>query len=297
MDNREVRARVSNPFGMSPLIVPGRLPTTRNKLDQIVAVAGSRIRAERDRRGWSLATLALRAGVSRSAAQTAESGKHASLEMIVALSAALGLSVELDLVDRKRRDRLTSLRSEDPVHAAMGELEARRLRGFGFPVAIDEPYQHYQFSGRADLAAWSVEDRALLHLENRTQFPNVQESLGSFNAKRAYLASELAARLGLRPFVSETHVMVCLWSSEVLHALRIHPETFRATCPDPADRFAAWWGGVHPAQGRSTALIVLDPLAEGRQRQWVDLETAISITRPRVRGYADAALRLRDARR
>lgn len=217
--------------------------------------------------------------------------------MIVALSAALGLSVELDLVDRKRRDRQSSVREEDPVHAAMGELEARRLRGYGFPVAMDEPYQHYQFSGRADLVAWSVADRALLHLENRTQFPNVQESLGSFNAKRAYLAAELTARLNLRPFLSETHVMVCLWSSEVLHALRIHPETFRVACPDAADGFAAWWSGEHPAPGRSTALIVLDPLADGRQRQWIDLETAISIARPRVRGYAEAALRLRGDRR
>lgn len=293
MDNRGITARVSNPFGMSPLMVPGRLPSTRTRLDQIVAVAGSRIRAERERRGWSLAALAIRAGVSRSAVQTAESGKHASLEMIVALSAALGLSVELDLVDRKRRDRLSSFRAEDPVHAAMGELEARRLRGFGFAVAMDEPYQHYQFSGRADLVAWSVGDRALLHLENRTQFPNVQESLGSFNAKRAYFAAELAARLGLKPFVTETHVMACLWSSEVLHALRIHPETFRTACPDAADCFAAWWSGAHPAAGRSSALIVLDPLAEGRQRQWVDLETAISVARPRVRGYAEAALRLR----
>ncbi len=278
-------------------MVPGRLPATRSKLDQIVAVAGSRIRAERQRRRWSLATLAERAGVSRSAAQAAESGKHASLEMIVALSAALGLSVELDLVDRKRRERLSSVRSEDPVHAAMGELEARRLRGHGFNVALDEPYQHYQFSGRADLVAWSAEDRALLHVENRTQFPNVQQSVGSFNAKRAYLAAELADRLRLRPFLSETHVMVCLWSAEVLHALRLHPETFRATCPDPSSGFGAWWTGAAPAPGRSATLAVLDPFARGRQRPWIDLESALSIARPRARSYAQAASRLRDAHR
>lgn len=201
---------------------------------QIVAASGARLRAERRRWQWTLAELAERAGVSKAAASAAECGDRASLEMFVALGGAMGLSVELDLVDRKRRDKLVAGRPEDPVHAAMGELEARRLRSFGFHVAMDEPYQHYQFSGQADLVAWSVEDRALLHLENRAQFPNVQESLGSFNAKRAYLAAELAARRHLKPFISETHVMVCLWSAEVLHALRLRPETFRATCPDPA---------------------------------------------------------------
>ena len=115
----------------------------------------------------------------------------------------------------------------------MGEFEVRLLAAHGFHVAVDEPYQHYQFAGRADVVAWDLESLALLHLENRTAFPNVQESLGSYNAKRAYLARELATRLGIPGFRSETHAMVCLWSSDVLHALRLHAATFRATCPDP----------------------------------------------------------------
>jgi hypothetical protein len=83
--------------------------------------------------------------------------------------------------------------------------------------------------------------------------------------------------------------MVCLWSSDVLHALRIHADTFRATCPDPADRVMSWLRGSTPSRGTASALIVLDPFAEGRQRGWIDLETALESARPRYSDYASAA--------
>ncbi len=60
------------------------------------------------------------------------------------------------------------------MHAAMGEAGAAHLRTLGFAVRLDEPFQHYQFAGRGDVVAWSVERAALLHLENRTAFPNLQ---------------------------------------------------------------------------------------------------------------------------
>ncbi len=81
------------------------------------------------------------------------------------------------------------------MHAAMGELEARALQRPGVRISIDEPYQHYQFAGRADVVAW--DDENLLHIENRTRFPNLQEAAGSYNAKRQYLASSIAQRLDL----------------------------------------------------------------------------------------------------
>ncbi len=80
----------------------------------------------------------------------------------------------------------------------MGEFEAIRLRHFGRAVSLDEPYQHFQFAGRADLVAWDLDARALLHLENRTRFPNFQDMAGTFNSKRAYLGGVLADRVGIR---------------------------------------------------------------------------------------------------
>ncbi|MEP7158833.1 MAG: hypothetical protein ABI797_05360, partial [Chloroflexota bacterium] len=152
----------------------------------------------------------------------------------------------------------------------------------------DEPYQHYQFAGRADVVAWDLETLALLHIENRTRFPDFQDMAGSFNAKRAYLGRVLAERLGIGGWRSETHVIAALWSSEVVHALRLRTESFLAICPQPPEAFAAWWSGHPPATGKSSCLVVMDPLASGRQRAFANLDEAVR-ARPLHRGYVDVA--------
>jgi transcriptional regulator with XRE-family HTH domain len=234
--------------------------------------------------------LAERAGLSRGLVYRSLRGEQVSLEAALRIATALNLKLEWDLVDSRRRaDR--PLRQQDPVHSAMGELEAAHLRAFGYAISMDEPYQHFQFAGRADLAAWDLESLALLHIENRTRFPNIQEMAGSYNAKRAYLGAALAERLGVRAWRSETHVIASLWSAEVLHSLRMRPETFRALCPEDSSAFEQWWSGNPPRTGKTSTLVVLDPLAFGRQRQLISLDESLT-TRPRHRGYAEAAARL-----
>jgi hypothetical protein len=205
----------------------------------------------------------------------------------------LDLQPDLVAIDPRRRS-MASRSDEDFVHAAMAELEAARLARFGFEVAIDEPYQHYQFAGRADIAAWDHTARALLHIENRTRFPNVQAALGSYGAKRAYLGSVLAERAGIRGgWASETHVMAALWSSEVIHVLRMRATTFRVSCPDTLDAFRAWWSGdVTGLRGSTSSIAVSDPDDGVRERHRFG-EMPHEATRPRYRGYADAADRLR----
>jgi hypothetical protein len=228
--------------------------------------------------------------VSTSVVYLIERGEPASSEAAVRLASALGLRLQFELVDpRKRAD--APLRAADPVHAAMGEFEAARLRSLRYPVGLDEPYQHYQFAGRADVVAWDTEGRAVLHLENRTRFPDFQEMAGAYNAKRAYLAASFGERVGVRRWASETHVIVGLWSSEVLHAIRMRRESFRALCPDPPDAFVAWWNGRPAPVGKTSALVVLDPLARPRQRTYIGFDEALT-ARPRHRGYAEAAARL-----
>jgi hypothetical protein len=221
-----------------------------------------------------------------------ESGRSGSAEAAVRIASALGRQAEINLVDPKRSSAGRADLSTDLVHSAMGEFEARRLRHLGFALGIDEPYQHYQFAGRADLVAWDLERRALLHIENRTRFPDVQESAGSYNAKRAYLGDALAARLGIARWGSETHVLAGLWSWEVLHALRQRPETFRSLCPSTVDSFDGWWAGAPSDTGRTSVFVVLDPRARGRQQAFVGLDRALTV-RARYRGYAEAAEAIR----
>jgi hypothetical protein len=273
----------------------------RDAIDQAAARAvarmagsiGQALRGERLRRRWTLRQLAAAAGVSASLIQRLEAGDRGSLEAYARVATALGLRPELTAVDpRKRSD--WAPRQEDPVHAAMGEVVARRLRSRGFTAAIDEPYQHYQFAGRADVLAGELERRALLHIENRTRFPNIQDALGSYNAKRAYLPAVLAGRLGIERagWDSVTHVLVVLWSAEALHAVRMHFDTFRSGCPDPATDFEGWWRGDPPSTGRlSSSLIVLDPRA-GQRREFVGIDEPGAL-RSRYRGYADAAAAVR----
>jgi transcriptional regulator with XRE-family HTH domain len=128
-----------------------------------------------------------RSGLTASAILNVEAGRAAGLTTYARIAHALGMDLEANLVHPRGRQR-SPANEEDPVHAAMGELEAAHLRSLGYGVSIDEPYQHYQFAGRADVIAWRLAERALLHLENRTRFPNVGEAAGAYNAKRVYLA-------------------------------------------------------------------------------------------------------------
>ncbi len=277
---------------MSPARFSSDTPAAiQASLDRLAADLGSRIREARQGRRWTTQRLADEAGVSRSLIYLVERGELTSLETAVRLAQALRLRVEVDLVDPRRRAPVIA-RAEDPVHAAMGELEAAHMRRLGFTVAIDEPYQHYQFAGRADLLAWDLDRRALLHIENRSCFPNLGEAAGAYNAKKAYLGPAIAHRLGVAPgWASATHAMVALWSAEVLHSIRLRTETFRSLCPDPPEAFTAWWRGTPPSRGLTSALILLDPSASGRQRPFIDLDAALS-AKPRLTGYRDAAERV-----
>jgi transcriptional regulator with XRE-family HTH domain len=251
---------------------------------------GLDVRERRAARGWAVTDLATRAGLSPEMIYRIESGQAGSNATYARIAVALGRRLELSLVDPRRRGQPPNL-SRDVVHSAMAEFEAEHLRRPGVRVGIDEPYQHYQFAGRADVVAWDLQQRALLHIENKTRVPNLQELAGSYNAKRAYLGAALAERAGIRRWASETHVIAGLWSSEVLHVLRLREATFRALGPDGAAGFTAWWSGTAPTPGVTSAVIVLDPLATGRQASLIDLDRAMT-AKPRYRGYADVAARL-----
>lgn len=281
-----------NPLPMSPRKLSASLPApVETDLRRAAMQLGIRIREERQTRRWSIAELARRAGVSPDMVYRIEAGRTGSAQTHARIAVALGHHIEWELVDpRRRADR--PMRTSDVVHSAMGEWESAKLRPIGYELGLDEPYQHFQFAGRADLVAWRPDPASLLHIENRTRFPDFQEMAGGYNAKRAYLGAALRERLGRGRWHTETHVIAALWSAEVLHALRLRRESFRALCPDPPAAFAAWWEGRPLPAGRTSSLVVIDPLARGRQRPFIGLDEVLAGARPRHRDYAEVAAAL-----
>ena len=277
-------------MAMPPRAVRPPPPAAEALAARVRTTGASALADERRRRSLPTRDLADRARVSPASVNAVESGRAVSLDILTRVASALGLDIELKVGGRHRARRRDD---RDVVHAAMGELEAGLLAGHDHRVAIDHPYQLYQFAGRADVLAWSTARRSMLHIENRTRFPNLQDTAGSFNAKCQYLASVLAKQLDTHPFRSQVHVIVALWSSEVIHAIRLRPQSFRALCPDPPDPFEAWLAGNPPAEpGLVRTLVLLDPFARGRRRAWVGLDPVLSGVKPRMRGYAEAAARL-----
>lgn len=257
--------------------------------NRLRATLGAAVLDARRRRRWTARDVAVRARVSPATVTNVEAGRTASVDTYARLATALGVSLDLVLGDRRvRQERARS----DSVHAAMGERMAAELAAHSYQVAIDHPYQHYQFAGRADVLAWTIEPAALLHIENRTRFPDLQAAIGSYNAKRRYLAQTVAEQIGIRRFLSETHVMAGLWSAEVLHVVRLRRATFQAVFPDPPDPLMAWLAGTPPHLGSTSSFVLLDPAAGRRQVSTVGLDRAINGIRPRSRGYAEAARRL-----
>ena len=272
---------------MSPRNVAPAAPSAGRLATRLAVELGMQLRDERMRRGWTLADVARRARTTVTTVQRLEAGGRGSLDAYARLAIALGLEPAFSMRTRRSGG---AIRDADAVHAAMGEAEAIRLRPHGVEVLLDEPYQHYQFAGRADVIALDRTRRALLHIENRTRFPDLQAFVGAYNAKRAYLAPDLARRLGIVGGLrSVTHVVAGLWSSEVLHVVRLRRASFASVCPDPAVAFAAWWDGAEPPLGTTSAFVLFDPIPGTRlsRRRWVGLE-AIDRVDPRYRGYAHA---------
>jgi transcriptional regulator with XRE-family HTH domain len=248
------------------------------------------------RRRWTTERLALEAGISRSLVYLVERGDTTTIETYARFGAALGLRLEVSLEDPRTKARPG--RAEDPVHAAIVEALAGRYAAQGRIVGADEPFQHFQFAGRADVTAVDPVGPDLLHHEVKTAIPDVGELAGAWNVKRQYLARALVDRHAIRGgFRSVTHVLTIAWTADCLHVLRLRGVTIRSLGPDAPDAFARWWDGARPvAIGITSTVVVFDPAERLRAPAWARLDD-LGALRPRHRGYADLLRELRDVGR
>ncbi len=279
---------------MSPFrTVQPATPAVLARVTVICAVLGAQVRAARVRRRWTTERLALEAGISRSLVYLVERGNTTTLETYVRLGAALGLRLEVALEDPRTMARPG--RAEDPVHAAIVEVLTARYAAQGRLVGADEPFQHFQFAGRADVTAVDPVGPDLLHHEVKTAIPNVGEFAGAWNVKRQYLARALAERHAIRGgFRSVTHVLTIAWTADCLHVVRLRGATIRSLGPDAPDAFARWWDGARPAAtGTTSTVVVFDPVERPRAPAWAPLDD-LGALRPRHHGYADLLGDLRE---
>jgi len=70
---------------------------------RLFVLVGAQVRDERLRRRWTLRELSARSRLSASGVQAIESGQAGSLDSYARLAAALGLTLEIDLADPRRR--------------------------------------------------------------------------------------------------------------------------------------------------------------------------------------------------
>jgi transcriptional regulator with XRE-family HTH domain len=279
---------------MSPFrTVQPATPAVLARVTAICAALGAQVRAARVRRRWTTERLALETGISRSLVYLVERGDPTTIETYARFAAALGLRLEVCLVDPRTKARPG--RAEDPVHAAIVEALAARYAVQGRLVGADEPFQHFQFAGRADLTAVDQVGADLIHHEVKTAIPNVGELAGAWNVKRQYLAQALSERHAFRGgFRSVAHVLTIAWTADCLHALRLRGATIRSLGPDAPDAFARWWDGARPvAAGTTSTVVVFDPVGRLRAPAWAPLDD-LGTLRPRHRGYADLLRELRN---
>jgi hypothetical protein len=113
------------------------------------------------------------------------------IRAIEAVIGAVGARVDIRLLwNGPELDRLF-----DVGHAAMSAAVKRQLERLGWIARVEVSYSRYGERGRMDLLAWHPQSRSLLVIEIKTELVDVQDLLGTLDAK-ARLAPGVAHDLG-----------------------------------------------------------------------------------------------------
>ncbi len=153
---------------------------------------GSAIRSLRHARGWRQSDLARRAGVSGSTVRLIEKGNagRVTAARVRDVAAVVGLALRWDPGPAPQLGRL-----RDADHAAAADRVARRLLDTRWIVHPEFSYNHYGERGRIDLLAYHPNSGVVLVVEVKTILVDLQDLLGTLDAKWR-IAARLAADLG-----------------------------------------------------------------------------------------------------
>lgn len=209
---------------------------------------GAAIRFLRIRRRWRQSDLARRAGCSQSAVSRIERGHLGSVRLDTIRAVAAALDMRLDLVGRWRAGDLDRMLSS--AHSALHEDVARRLGGLGgWESAPEVPFSSFGERGAIDILAWHPASRALLVIEFKTEFVDLNELLATLDRKRR-LAAEIARQRGwLREATSVSVWVIVADSSTNRRRAADHATMLRAALPLDGRAMRGWLAGPTGAVG------------------------------------------------
>jgi transcriptional regulator with XRE-family HTH domain len=137
--------------------VPDEAPAALDDIERKVSGLGAKVAAERAERGWSLAQLAARAGMSPAAVHKIEkSGMTPTIASLMKIAAALGRSVSY-FVDEPATPDVNVVRGDEraKVYTSKQGLELRNLSGRYGPFLIagaEATVDPYASSGPAPMS-------------------------------------------------------------------------------------------------------------------------------------------------
>lgn len=127
------------------------------------------------------AELGTRAGLGRGSVSQLERGNARLLRLGVVEAIFAALDARLDLRVLWHGPELDRLL--DAGHSAMAAAVKERLAAWGWVVKVEVSYSRYGERGRIDLLAWHPALQLLLVVEIKTDLVDVQDLLGTLDAK------------------------------------------------------------------------------------------------------------------
>jgi transcriptional regulator with XRE-family HTH domain len=250
-----------------------------SRAGQTVAVddrqLGVALRGIRVKRGWRQEDLARRAKVSREMIGRIERGDAGSVPLGTLRSVAGALDGRLDTVLRWRGGDLGRLLNAR--HAAMHEAMALRLGELsGWVFEPEVSFSIYGERGVIDILGWHAETRAILVIELKTEFVDINETMGTLDRK-GRLAAVIARERGWDPVTTSTWLVVADGRTN-RRALAAHANVLRAKYPADGRAIRTWLS--RPA-GRVLALSFMPNVAVVHARRSIGAVRKVSVARTR----------------
>jgi transcriptional regulator with XRE-family HTH domain len=198
--------------------------------------------------------LAARAGTSRSLVSRVERDRldnvpvGALLRLVEALDATIQLRVRCHGAEL---DRLM-----DAKHAALQERVARTLAAQGWDVRVEQSFNHFGDRGRYDVLAFHAPHGALLVAEIKTEFGDLQETIGRLNVKTR-LAAAVAREIGWAPHITIPALIVA--DSTTSRQIVRHHETIFGTLSLRGGEARAWLRRPETASAPAGILLFTSP--------------------------------------